>query len=433
MIRRATMAALTNDIPETPLLAYSRWALAVTVGAMFSYVWRFNIGPLHTTVLEVLILITLALHVAALVQARAWRPRRTGLELPAAALLLAGLIGIAVSPDHTGAVGLYRAYFIEPLALFYVAINVLRTERDFRIVLIGLAAGSTIFAILNLGAWTIALLTHQTIATGNAPEALYSSPNAVAMLLEPPIALATGFALYADSQRDRLVALISLLFLGPAMILTLSRAGLLTMAVLAAVAVVSMPQRRVKLALFAAAVVGGIAISRIPYIAIRLANQLNASNRDNTFEGRLKIWTDTLHMLRDHPIFGAGLRGYARVMVPYVTGGRLPELYPHDVWLAMWAELGLLGLAAFVALVAILLWRGWRGFAAATGFWRPLLWGTAASFAAIAVHGIFDTPYFKNDLAVEFWIVAALEVTALAIINSRADRKTTPPALSVAT
>ncbi|HKN51841.1 MAG TPA: hypothetical protein VJX66_05030, partial [Amycolatopsis sp.] len=58
---------------------------------------------------------------------------------------------------------------------------------------------------------------------------------------------------------------------------------------------------------------------------------------------------------------------------------------------------------------------GWRGFASARGFAKALLWGTSAAFVAIAVHGTFDTPYFKNDLSVEFWIIAALELAALAL------------------
>jgi O-antigen ligase len=206
------------------------------------------------------------------------------------------------------------------------------------------------------------------------------------------------------------------------MILTLSRGGFLTLTALALAAVITMPQRRVKVALLGGAVLGGLAISQVPYISIRLAHQLDPTYRWNTFEGRLQIWTDTLHMLRDHPIFGAGLRAYTQVMTPYVTPPRIPELYPHDIWLAMWSELGLLGLVAFVVLLAMLLWRGWRGFAAATGFWRPVLWGTAAAFVTIVVHGMVDTPYFKNDLALEFWIFAALEVAAIRIIAADATR-----------
>lgn len=388
---------------------------------MPSYVLRFKV-IVPTTALEVLIGITVALWAVGRWQTREWHPARTGLEIPTALLLLAGLIGILVSPDHIGALGIYRAYFIEPVVLFYVALDLLRTPQDFRTVLIGLAAGSVVFALMNLGAWAVALARHETIATASAPEALFTSPNAVAMYLEPPVAIAAGFALYSRERRDRNVALACLAALLPALVLTLSRAGLLTLAVLVVIAVVTMPQRRLKVALLGGALVTGIAIAQIPYIKIRLYHQLDPNYPYNTFEGRLVIWHDTLNMLRDHPIFGAGLRAYTHVMQPYVTGHRLPELYPHDIWLAMWSELGLLGLIAFVILIGILLWKGWKGFARGDGLARPLLWGTAAAFVAITVHGFFDTPYYKNDLAVEFWIVAALEVAAIKFLVVPATR-----------
>ena len=412
MMRRASMATHPTDVLESPLTRYSRWSLVVTVAAMPLYVARFKL-LVPSTLLEVLILITVALYIASRYQARHYSPPRSVLEIPTALLLIAGAGAIAVSPDHTGALGIYRAYFLEPVALFYVAVDLVRTPQQFRMVLLGFAIGATTFAILNLGAWAIALARHEAIATANAPEAFQTSPNAVAMFLEPAVAIAGGFILYAEERRDRMVAIACMVFLLPSLLLTLSRAAWLTLAVLALVAVITLPQTRLKLAVLVVAVLGAVALTRIPYVQIRLANQLDPKFADNTFEGRLRIWSDTLHMLRDRPIFGAGLRAYKQVMEPYVTGKRGPELYPHDVWLTMWSELGLLGLLAFVALVALLLWLGWRGFARATGFYRPLLWGLAAAMVAITVHGVFDTPYFKNDLAVEFWTIAALEIAAL--------------------
>jgi putative inorganic carbon (hco3(-)) transporter len=426
------MATPATDVLQSPLIRYCRWSLAVTVAATPYYVWRFKL-IVPTTVLEVLVLITICLYVAARVQARDWRVPRSPVEIPAALLLIAGLIGVVVSPDHVGALGIYRAYFIEPIALFYVAIDLMRTPQQIRVVLLGLAIGSTVFAIFNLGAWAQALLAHKTIETGNAPEAWYSSPNAVAMFLEPPLAIASGFILYADDRRDRHVAIGCMVFLLPAVLATLSRAAWLTVAVLALVAVITLPQTRLKLAVLAAALIGALAMTRVPYVAIRLAHQLDPSKRDNTLEGRLRIWSDTWHMLKDHPLFGAGLRAYSRVMKPYVTGGREPELYPHDVYLAIWSELGLLGLVAFVALVGVLLWLAWRAYSLATGFYRPLTWGAAAAMVTIVVHGIFDTPIFKNDLAIEFWMVAAYAVVGAVAVrtgNGASDRNPAVRALS---
>jgi putative inorganic carbon (HCO3(-)) transporter len=427
MIARDRMATPAEEISEAPLVRYSRWALAVTVGCMPLYVVRYHIGPFPTTLLEALVLITIGLWLGGRWKARTWHRPRTGLEIPIALMLVAGLIGIAISPDHVGALGIYRAYFIEPVALFYIAVDLLRKDDDFRTVLAGLAIGTTAFAIMNLGAWVIALATVKSLADidlGNAPKALYTSPNSVAMFLEPAVTLAAGFALYSNHRRDRTAALICLPFLLASMVATLSRAGLLTLAVLALVVVFTIRRRGLKVGLLAALVVGGIAILQIPFVAKRMAHQFDPSYPYNTFEGRIQIWQDTLHMLRDHPIFGAGLRAYAIVMRPYVTTPKgLPELYAHNIFLSMWAEIGLLGLAAFVVLLGMLLWRGWSAFAKAEGFARPLLWGTSAAFVAITVHGLFDTPYYGNDLSVEFWLLAALEVAIIATITMQTTSK----------
>jgi len=71
-----------------------------------------------------------------------------------------------VNPDHLGALGIYRAYFIEPVVIFYVAVDLMRRPGEFRTVLAGFAAGTTVFAIMNLGAWAIALATHVRGAAG---------------------------------------------------------------------------------------------------------------------------------------------------------------------------------------------------------------------------------------------------------------------------
>src|SRR5260370_27328738 len=130
-----------------------------------------------------------------------------------------------------------------------------------------------------------------------------------------------------------------------ALVFALSRAGLLTLTVLALVAIITMPQRRLKLALLGGAVLGAIAVLQIPYIQTRFFRQLDPTYNQNTFEGRLQIWSDTLHMLRDHPILAAALRAYTQGMAPDLSTHRISELYPHNLYLSIWSQVGLLGLA----------------------------------------------------------------------------------------
>jgi hypothetical protein len=71
----------------------------VTVAAAPLYVLRARIGPIPTTLLEVLVLLTVGLYAATAIVNRGPFPRRTGLEIPIALFLVAGAIGVFVAPD----------------------------------------------------------------------------------------------------------------------------------------------------------------------------------------------------------------------------------------------------------------------------------------------------------------------------------------------
>jgi O-antigen ligase len=78
-------------------------------------------------------------------------------------------------------------------------------------------------------------------------------------------------------------------------------------------------------------------------------------------------------------------------------------IYPHNIVLNMWTETGFLGLAAFLWLLAQAFRVSWRGWTAGPVAWRGIQLGIVLAMLAIVVHGLVDVPYFKNDLALEFW------------------------------
>ena len=92
MMPRVNMAVALTRVSGTSLLRYSRWALAITAGCLPLYVVRYQAGPVPTTVLENLVLLTIALYVVGRIQAGTWVWPRSGLEIPTAALLVAGAI-----------------------------------------------------------------------------------------------------------------------------------------------------------------------------------------------------------------------------------------------------------------------------------------------------------------------------------------------------
>ena len=159
----------------------------------------------------------------------------------------------------------------------------------------------------------------------------------------------------------------------------------------------------------------GIVVSQLPLVKERWSTAVYGLFL------RLDIYASTAFTLREHPIFGVGLGGF---QVTYRTGS--VQQYPHDIWLSFWVETGLLGLVAFAAIFFGLLWRGWKAWPTTAGMLRPALWGAMLGMVMWAVHGLFDTPYFKNDMSVEFWIIAG--AAWCAISSSRAGEAPAPSA-----
>ncbi len=234
----ASVSSLIRAVLEAPregstgvARRFTTWSLAVTAACLPLYVVRWHYGPLPTTLLETLILITVAGYALTLWTEKR-RPARTPYDIPIALWLVAGLLGIIAAPDHIKALGIYRAYFLEAVATFYVAVDLLRTREDLRKLLSVAAVGASIMAVGQIVLFAY-VAAHHHLQLGDAPAFLNMTPNADAMYLEPPLAFAVAFVLYPWGRRERLVASVVVGLVLVAMLLTLSRAGYLALSVLA--------------------------------------------------------------------------------------------------------------------------------------------------------------------------------------------------------
>lgn len=393
------MATVAAQASETSLLRCTRWALYLTVAGLPLYVVRWHYGHLPTTLLETLIVITVVLYVVARWREGMRRPVSTSYDIPILLLLLAGAVSVMVAKDHRAALGLYRAYFVEPVAIFYVAADLLRTSGQLLRAVFAFAIGSSAFAAINLAVFVKALLAH-AVNVGAAPNAFYGDANYVAMYMEPPVAFAIAFVLFGHKGRLRLFGGAWLAITGSALFVMFSKGSYAALAVLVIVVLLTAPRWR--LPLLGALVVAIVAATQIPLVWQRLGTIPPSLN------GRQEIFGAAAGMIRDHPLLGLGLGGFS-----YAFRGTTPEIYPHDMWLTFWLEVGLLGVVAFGVILFSLLWRGWRAWPSMDGVYRPLLWGVLGGLVLWTVHGLVDSPYWKNDMSVEFWTLAALQLATL--------------------
>jgi O-antigen ligase len=393
--------------PGTAGLArrFTIWSLAVTAACLPLYIVRWHYGPLPTTLLETLVIITVAGFAWTL-----WTERRfptfSRFDVLIALWLVAGLLGVLAAPGLRAAAGTYRAYFIEAVAMYYVAVDVLRTREDLRKVFLLSAGAAVIYSIGQIVsfAW---VATHGHLQLGDAPAFLNTSPNDDAMYLEPILAFAIGFVVFPWNRRARMVAGAVLALVLIAMLLTLSRAGYLAMAVLAVVLVLSLQSRRLRIWTVGALAVAFLLVLEVPFINQRIATIGSSAGL------RTSLYGQALRVIGNNPILGWGIDGYPIRVAPYRPGTQSIELYPHDLWLTTWGEVGLLGVVVLAVILAVLLWQAARGLARVDEVYRPVLWGSFGALLLIFMHGFFDSPLWKNDLSVEFWLVAALTVVSL--------------------
>ncbi|MEK7124040.1 MAG: hypothetical protein AAB851_04070, partial [Patescibacteria group bacterium] len=100
--------------------------------------------------------------------------------------------------------------------------------------------------------------------------------------------------------------------------------------------------------------------------------------------------------------------GYQKYFPPYLEWA-VPQ--PHNLFLAFWLQTGIAGFCGLILIIfsffkektAALKQNGGGLFHHQNyNFWL------AAAMSVILIHGLIDTPYFKNDLSALFWLILAL-------------------------
>lgn len=404
-----TLSLVITSLVLFALLAIWRreWALYLIVLLLPTYQIRFKVWGIPATLLEGMILILAMVEAGA-----AWKQRSVKFKIDRrgifiALFLLAASAAVFVSPVPVQAAGIWKAFFVEPVIFFFLTLRIINDERKLKrlvTTLMMLVAYLSVFGIYQF--MTLESLPFSWWAVeieGRRITSLVNHPNALALLLGPVLA----FLIFLPHKTKLYWLTIAIgLF---TLYLSLSRAAWL--ALLAAVLGLGIfTQHRKKILL--AGLVLGLLVLVIPFSRAELFELINQG--DPSRQNRLVLWTAAADMLKNQPLAGVGLAGFHEAYKNYPLGpDRVVQNYPHNFFLNFWLETGFLGLVSILALL-IVFYKN-----------RPPL-GAAAAMTVILLHGMVDVPYFKNDLAVLFWLVYAL-----GFITMR--RSGSSPVLSLAT
>ncbi len=399
------------------IIVWQRPILAIWLflAVLPSYLLRFTLLGVPLTVLEGMIFILFARLVID------WRRGKEKIKFDSrlivalAALVGASIVAVAVSPDTRAALGIFKAYIVEPILFFAVAKSYLE-KKDIPSVVTALSVGALGVALYGLGQRFFGIPIVAPWQSELRITSVFEYPNAVGLYLAPLIPLFVWqlLARLDDSSKFTFKKKIAIAYW--VLIILSSLAAIYfaktwgAMVALAAVGIfVGCWFKRTRRATIAVVLSFIIALG----VASVSRHQIIQKITFQSWSGivRLKMYQETWMMLKNSPIFGAGLAGYQQGILPYHTNSWMEIfLYPHDLFLTIWSELGLLGLAAAGLTLA---WFIKQLLARRDNF----TWALGATMSVIIIHGLVDVPYFKNDLAVMFWLFMAL----VSISNRRSD------------
>ena len=393
------------------------WLVALIVLLLPTYLIRFSLFGVPTTFLEATIYIAaLALlgsrPFATVIDVKRQFLRRFG--LPLLLIVLGTIVGFFATEDTRQALGLVKAYIIDPVIfavlLCAVVINNIQWRRVLWALLIGGGLVGLSAALLPLNAEGRAIGIYQIDST--------ASPNFIALFLAPLIPLALHQFLTNRKALFKLSAAIATLAMGYGLWLSGSRGGLMAAAVGIAVLVLwwAMQQqqtvRRVgqvgMVLLIAGSLFGGYLLGK-PDLSTNPDHRVATSNNL-----RYEIWkTTVVDLLPEHWLIGTGI-GHYQESFTELTKNRInyPEFIapwahtPHNIFLTVWVNLGIFGLIGFIWLIVEFFRLGWPH----TKNFSPAL-ALQVSMITLLVHGLVDSPFWKNDLAVLFWVLVGLQFT----------------------
>ena len=148
---------------------------------------------------------------------------------------------------------------------------------------------------------------------------------------------------------------------------------------------------RVVLALVALGLIGVAAFFAIPSLRDRFTqgdNSVTINGVQLNTSGRSQIWAVVIQDSVGHPWFGQGA-GTASDLI----GNRFPGIgQPHDDFLRLWHDFGLVGLTLFVAGYVVLLVGAVRRALRTPPAQRGVHWGAVLAMLAVAAAALTDNP-----------------------------------------
>jgi len=378
--------------------------LLVLVASLPAYLLRTELLGVPTTLLELMGLVFL---LAWLLRVRKlpFRDLNNFFGLSLLLIVAAATLSVFVAPNVMAALGVWKAFFIEPILLMLVIREMIFTKQvRVKELFLALGVSALVISLVGVIQWITGMGIPVPWDIERRITSLFDYPNAVGLFLGPIIVIGT-LSVVITKGWERIFWISASTLSLIAVIAAQSEAALV--ALVATFIIAGLTHNKTRIASLAATTILILITTLTPALFQKL------TLHDYSGEVRRSQWTETAELLKNHWLLGAGLSGYPTALAPYHEATEYEIFqYPHNILLNIWVELGLLGVVAFGLLGFILI---------QTARQKPSRAQIIALFVLLemTIHGLVDVPYFKNDLSLLTWLMIAITLSTYARPKTR--------------
>lgn len=336
------------------------------------------------------------------------------------------IIATIISSDMRVSAGILKGWFFAPFIFFLLFIITVKKIDEMRRALSVLAFSGVLVALVAF--IYLFVPEYAGVTYDERLRAFYLSANHLAMYLAPALIIVFGIWYLASSNKkntfDYLLMFLAILI---PFLLTYSYGAWL--GVFAAIIFILGADCRLGNKKKSNFIYAAILLVILAGIMFSQANSDKFKNIINftypSVSSRAIIWNVAGDILKEHWLLGIGPGTFQDYYMkkqadhPPYPEWAVPQ--PHNIFLAFWLQTGLLGLIGFLM---ILVWFFKAGFGILKNNVlirsdnpRIVIAGIATAVICLAimmyilVHGLVDTTYWKNDLALIFWLLIGVIYT----------------------
>lgn len=387
----------------------------ILAGLLPTYIVRFSIFGIPTNFFEVSVWV---LFIATLCLPRTRKQLMVALgEMPRSVkmwvflFVVTAVISTFYSPAVRSSLGILKGWIVTPI-LFGLLVYTARYS--------DVLVHKKIIRSLIYSGLVVSLLGISQIDGFMRIRSVYDVPNSFALFLVPILIIAVWVGIrtkerfYVSSALIMLIAILGTQSLG-ACIALLSTLGI---GVLLGRLKLGLRHYVVVLSVFVLSIFIFFLSGRAEY----LASPFIYGNTANSVTVRLQLWDIGIRLIREHPIPGVGLGQFEGAyqgelhrlfkqeeqlgisVTPYRLASEFVFRDPHNWIISFWLNTGLLGLLSFVILNLFVLKRI-KDYFSRSDKKHYYAQAVALALISILVFGLFDTTYWKNDLAALWWVL----------------------------